>query len=181
MPYRSILCPSAPDQRSSAKAFLGRRLRTDLDLMLPQEDVAGGGRDVKMKAQFTQRHGALRRKFELNDTVFAKDSRGTKQSWSLGVIVRLLETQLTSFLVEICYGPDTWTSCDLEATQLQQQLQTLFLMYSIYHSSVVGARRLRPIHHDDRNAIDDRNADSCRTPIGPNTIQLKRGGVVGYC
>nr|CDJ93989.1 RNA-directed DNA polymerase (reverse transcriptase) and Integrase domain containing protein [Haemonchus contortus] len=99
MAYCSTPCPSVPDQRSPAEAFLGRRLRIDLDLMLPQEDVADGQRDVKMETQFNRRHGALRRKFERNNTVYAKDYRGTKFD--------VLETQHTSYAAEIYYGADT--------------------------------------------------------------------------
>ncbi|KAK6762725.1 hypothetical protein RB195_023438 [Necator americanus] len=60
---RSTPCPSAPDQRSPVKTFLGRRLRTDTDLMLPSRDLTNGTEDVKMGFQFNCRNGARRRDF----------------------------------------------------------------------------------------------------------------------
>ncbi|KAK6762301.1 hypothetical protein RB195_023133 [Necator americanus] len=48
MLYRSTPCSSTPDQRSPAEAFLGRRLRTELDLMLPSRDVTNSKRDLKI-------------------------------------------------------------------------------------------------------------------------------------
>ncbi|KAK6762724.1 hypothetical protein RB195_023438 [Necator americanus] len=44
---RSTPCPSAPDQRSPVKTFLGRRLRTDTDLMLPSRDLTNDYRGQK--------------------------------------------------------------------------------------------------------------------------------------
>ncbi|KAK6761436.1 hypothetical protein RB195_022487 [Necator americanus] len=88
MAYRSTSCPSTPDQRSPAEAFLGRRLRTELDLMLPSRDLTNGTEDVKMGFQFNCRNGARRRNFEINDTIFAKDYRGQKATWTPGFITR---------------------------------------------------------------------------------------------
>ncbi|KAK6763172.1 hypothetical protein RB195_023764 [Necator americanus] len=78
MGYCSTPCPSAPGQRSPAEAFLGRRLRTELDLMLPSRDLTNGPRDVKMESQFNRRNGARRRRFEINDAISAKDYRRRK-------------------------------------------------------------------------------------------------------
>ncbi|KAK6763081.1 hypothetical protein RB195_023693 [Necator americanus] len=54
MAHRSTPCPSAPNQRSPAEAFLGRRLRTELDLMLSSRDRTNGTRDLKMESQFNR-------------------------------------------------------------------------------------------------------------------------------
>nr|CDJ82556.1 uncharacterized protein K02A2.6-like [Haemonchus contortus] len=58
-----------------------------------------------METQFNRRHGALRRKFEHNDTVYTKDYRGSKQSWTPGVIVRRVGN--TTYLVRC--GNLLWT------------------------------------------------------------------------
>ncbi|KAK6741802.1 hypothetical protein RB195_009587 [Necator americanus] len=78
MAYRSTPCPSAPDQRPPVEAFLGSRLRTELDLMLPSRDLTNDTRDIKMESQSNRRNRARRRSSEINDAIFVKDCRGQK-------------------------------------------------------------------------------------------------------
>ncbi|VDM42129.1 unnamed protein product [Toxocara canis] len=65
MAYRSTHCPSGPDQASPAEKFLGRRLRTIFELMMPSADDPVGPRDSEMEEQFNRHHGARRRHFEV--------------------------------------------------------------------------------------------------------------------
>ncbi|KAK6761338.1 hypothetical protein RB195_022412 [Necator americanus] len=105
MAYRSTSCPSTPDQRSPAEAFLGRRLRTELDLMLPFRDLTNSTRNVKMESQFSRPNGARCRGFEINDAIFAKECRGQKPTWTPGFIAcRVGNTTYT-----VRYGHEVWT------------------------------------------------------------------------
>ncbi|KAK6726433.1 hypothetical protein RB195_004633 [Necator americanus] len=105
MAYRSTSCPSAPDQRSRAEAFLGRQLRTELDLMLPSRDRTNGARDLKMGSQFNRRNGARRRNFEINDAIFAKDYRSQRPTYTPGFITR----RVGNTTYTVCCGNEVWT------------------------------------------------------------------------
>ncbi|EYC16496.1 hypothetical protein Y032_0033g2693 [Ancylostoma ceylanicum] len=43
--------------------------------------------DVKMETLYNRRHGARRRRFEVDDAVYVKDYRGQKSIWTLGFVV----------------------------------------------------------------------------------------------
>ncbi|KAK6765281.1 hypothetical protein RB195_025277 [Necator americanus] len=102
MAYRSTPCPSA-----SAEAFLGRRLRTELDLMLPSRDRTNGTRDLKMESQFNRRNGARRPKLRSTTRFFTRIIEARNL---LGLPVSshtVLETQPTLFAVETKCGLGT--------------------------------------------------------------------------
>ncbi|KAK6029838.1 hypothetical protein OSTOST_04039 [Ostertagia ostertagi] len=77
MAYRSTPCPSAPDQRSPAEAFLGRRLRTDLELLLPQEDVTNDHETSRWKCNSIVNMEPTP-KLERNDTILRQGLQRTK-------------------------------------------------------------------------------------------------------
>ncbi|RCN41924.1 hypothetical protein ANCCAN_12138 [Ancylostoma caninum] len=101
MAYRSTPCQSGPDHLSPPENFLGRKLRTMLDLMNPCPGDHVEQRDVKMEAVNNRHNGARRSRFEVDDAVYAKDYRRQENIWTPGFIVRL-ETLLTPSAVEIC-------------------------------------------------------------------------------
>ncbi|KAK6726143.1 hypothetical protein RB195_004452 [Necator americanus] len=105
MVYRSTLCPSAPDQRSPAEAFLGRQLRTEINLMLLSRDRTNGTRDLKMESQFNRRNGTRRRNFEMKVAIFARDYRGQKPTWTPGFIIR----RVGNIAYTVRFGNEVWT------------------------------------------------------------------------
>nr|CDJ80337.1 uncharacterized protein K02A2.6-like [Haemonchus contortus] len=90
MAYRLTPCPSGPNNLSPVENFLGRRIRIELDLMMPPSEDSTGRRDTKMEDQFNRHQGAKPRHFDVDDAVFAKDYRQAKTTWTPGVITRLL-------------------------------------------------------------------------------------------
>jgi hypothetical protein len=103
--YRSTPCSSSPNKKTPAENFLGRKIRTTLDLMLPSTHDKTTNRNVKMENQFNQHHGARSRQFNVNDAVFVKDYRSAKQTWTPGTILRRLGN--VTYLVSCCNL--TWT------------------------------------------------------------------------
>ncbi|EYC16488.1 hypothetical protein Y032_0033g2686 [Ancylostoma ceylanicum] len=69
MAYRSTSCLSGPKHLSPAENFLGRKLRTVLDLMNPCPEDPVVPRDVKMEALYNRRHGVRCRRFEVDDAM----------------------------------------------------------------------------------------------------------------
>ncbi|VDO34102.1 unnamed protein product [Haemonchus placei] len=137
-----------------------------------------------MGTQFNQRHGVLRRKFEPKATNRAKDYGGTKQFWTPGAIVRRVGN--TTF-VRCANLP--WTrhvnqlrprSDRTTTTTINTPSDVFDLPLFDYVSKDRAPQTTSTDHYDDRNAMDDRNADSSWTLRGPNTMHLKRGGAVGY-
>uniref|UniRef100_A0A7I4YY53 RNA-directed DNA polymerase n=1 Tax=Haemonchus contortus TaxID=6289 RepID=A0A7I4YY53_HAECO len=73
--YRRTPCPSAPGGQSPAELFLGRQIRTRLNLLKPCDITNSNKRDQKMEAQYNRHHGAKDKQFNIGDFVWAKDYR----------------------------------------------------------------------------------------------------------
>ncbi|EFO97163.1 hypothetical protein CRE_03461 [Caenorhabditis remanei] len=87
--YRATPCAASPNGLSPAENFLNRKLRTELDLLLPM-DPNVGDRNRKMEEQFNNQHGARPRHFVVNQKVYVKDYRSPKATWIPGIIIRKL-------------------------------------------------------------------------------------------
>nr|CDJ86255.1 RNA-directed DNA polymerase (reverse transcriptase) and Integrase domain containing protein [Haemonchus contortus] len=105
MAYRSTPCPSGPNHLSPAENFLGRRIRTELDLMMPSPEDSTGRRDTKMEDQFNRHQGAKPRHFDVDDAVYAKDYRQAKTTWTPGIIAR----RLGNVMYHVRCGSSLWT------------------------------------------------------------------------
>uniref|UniRef100_A0A8R1HNW0 RNA-directed DNA polymerase n=1 Tax=Caenorhabditis japonica TaxID=281687 RepID=A0A8R1HNW0_CAEJA len=89
MSYRSTPCTSSPNQLSPAENFIGRKMYTVLDLMIPTHPVAQPENTAaleKMKNQFNRHHGAKMKVFAPGDSVFVKDFR-SKAAWTPGRVI----------------------------------------------------------------------------------------------
>uniref|UniRef100_A0A7I4Y6B5 RNA-directed DNA polymerase n=1 Tax=Haemonchus contortus TaxID=6289 RepID=A0A7I4Y6B5_HAECO len=62
-------------QKSPAELFLGRQIRTRLNLLKPCAITNSNKRDQKMEAQYNRHHGAKDKQFNIGDFVWAKDYR----------------------------------------------------------------------------------------------------------
>ncbi|XGW19595.1 hypothetical protein V3C99_003440, partial [Haemonchus contortus] len=78
--YGNTPCTASPDGRSPAENFIGRRLRSTLDLLKPSHSPEARP-DIVMEMQFNRRHGAKPKKFEPKDLVFARDFRSGQPRW----------------------------------------------------------------------------------------------------
>ncbi|KAK6028367.1 hypothetical protein OSTOST_05590, partial [Ostertagia ostertagi] len=85
-PRKNTPCTASPDGRSPAENFIGRRLRSTLDLLKPSH-APEARPDIAMEKQFNRRHGAKPRKFEPDDLVYARDFRSGQPRWSPGRIL----------------------------------------------------------------------------------------------
>ncbi|CAH8540722.1 unnamed protein product, partial [Schistosoma mattheei] len=84
--YRTTPNPSTPNQMSPAEIMFGRKVRTALDAMKPQQrDI--GKRNRKMENQFDRHHGAKRRIFQKNQKVYVRDFRYSPPQWTSGRIL----------------------------------------------------------------------------------------------
>ncbi|PIO58024.1 integrase core domain protein, partial [Teladorsagia circumcincta] len=97
--YRNTPCTASPFGRSPAENFIGRRLRSTLDLLKPKH-APEAKPDIAMEMQFNRRHGAKPRKFEPNDLAFARDFRAGQSRWSPGRILLRHGRTLYDVLVE---------------------------------------------------------------------------------
>ncbi|CAH8593606.1 unnamed protein product [Schistosoma haematobium] len=70
--YRTTPNPSTPNQMSPAEIMFGRKVRTALDAIKPQQ-IDIGKRNRKMENQFDRHHGAKRRIFQRNQKVYVRD------------------------------------------------------------------------------------------------------------
>ncbi|XP_062713742.1 uncharacterized protein K02A2.6-like [Aedes albopictus] len=84
--YRSTPNRNAPDGKSPAHLFLGREMRTSLDLLKPSSPRPTLVNE-KQNDQFNQRHGAVKRAFNPDDLVYAQhilaDGIRTHSGWEI--------------------------------------------------------------------------------------------------
>ncbi|EFP01211.1 hypothetical protein CRE_24401 [Caenorhabditis remanei] len=113
--YRSTPCASVPNNQSPAEAFIGRKMRTVLNLLLPHKPTPSLKRNLAMETQFNLHHGARDRSFEINDQVYVIDRRSPNSSqWVSGVI----ERKLGQTVYKVRVGSQRWTR---HANQLRQR------------------------------------------------------------
>lgn len=101
--YRSTPNPNTTDGKSPSELFVGRRLRTNLDLMKKPEK-SQMQQNVKMQEQFNKRHGAKERKYQIGQKVFAKIFKLNKSEWFPATIRKILGN--VNYEVEIENIPD---------------------------------------------------------------------------
>ncbi|EFP09026.1 hypothetical protein CRE_22508 [Caenorhabditis remanei] len=86
--YRSTPCASSPKHLSPAENFIGRRIRTTLDLLLPSKETPTT-RNETMELQFKNQHGAKKKIFQEHDKVYVRNYRNPQSpTWIAGIITR---------------------------------------------------------------------------------------------
>ena len=84
--YRSSPKMSNLNGLSPAELFIGRKIKTSIDLVRPRAPLSLQ-RDAKMEQQFNAKHGAKPRKFFPEQPVYYKQHRRNKWSWIAATIV----------------------------------------------------------------------------------------------
>ncbi|XP_062709570.1 uncharacterized protein K02A2.6-like [Aedes albopictus] len=85
--YRSTPNRNTPQSTSPAEAFLGRPVRTTLDLLKKPAPEAPGAKNLKQNEQFNRRHGAIKRDFEEDDLVYVEQHFRNTKSWMPGRVI----------------------------------------------------------------------------------------------
>lgn len=84
--FRTTPNRNTPEGRSPAECMLGRKPRTTLDVIRPQQHRVGS-RDDRMERQFNRHHGTRDRCFSPGAAVYARNYRGN-QRWIPAQVVR---------------------------------------------------------------------------------------------
>uniref|UniRef100_A0A914XSI1 RNA-directed DNA polymerase n=1 Tax=Plectus sambesii TaxID=2011161 RepID=A0A914XSI1_9BILA len=97
--YRSTPSTAVQGGKTPAELFLGRPLRTTMDLLNPKKEPLQGSKDAAMESQYNRHHGARRRHFAIEDLVHARDySTPAKPNWTPGRIVK--RTGRVTFVID---------------------------------------------------------------------------------
>lgn len=87
--------------KSPAELFTGRRMKTRLNLMKPEENtIIYDVEDDPMKSQFDRKHGAVEREFEVDSQIRYRSN--PEHRWIAGRIVR--KRSKTSYEIELVTG-----------------------------------------------------------------------------
>lgn len=80
--YNYTPCDAAPDHKSPAEGFFGRKLRTPLEIFspAPEPNESLTDRQKKMKHQFDSHHGTKSRQFVSGQTVVVQFANGRRAS-----------------------------------------------------------------------------------------------------
>nr|CDJ81316.1 RNA-directed DNA polymerase (reverse transcriptase) and Integrase domain containing protein [Haemonchus contortus] len=178
MDYRSTPCPSGPNHLSPAENFLGRRIRTELDLMMPFSDENIGRRDTKMEDQFNRHHGAKPRHFDVDDAVYAKDYRLPKTTWTPGIIAR----RLGNVMYLVCCGNSIWTrhANQLRPRDSQPAVNRLLDVFDTipFHKEANGIRdQPTPLNNDTTSTprnLTTPDHEAAHRSAPPSTPRLRR-------
>lgn len=89
--------------RSPAEVFLGRQLRTSMDLVRPTAP-AEAWKNLEMEKDHNRRHGARERSFTRGDLVLVRDYHNQKKVWRNGVVLR----RRGRVIYDVQVGADVW-------------------------------------------------------------------------
>lgn len=84
--YRSTPNRNVNDFKSPAEAFIGRKIKTSLDLLKPRKPISTTPNE-KQNQQFDKHHGARNRQFIPGDKIYAKIYRNNKDHWVPGTVI----------------------------------------------------------------------------------------------
>lgn len=84
--YRITPNENCPSSKSPAEIFLGRKIRSTFDLLLPKESTSST-RNNEMENQFNKKHGAKARSFNINDEIYVQVFRNNSWQWEEGTIL----------------------------------------------------------------------------------------------
>ncbi|EFO95006.1 hypothetical protein CRE_09212 [Caenorhabditis remanei] len=98
--YRSTPCDASPNHVTPAENFIGRRIKTFLNQLLPSSAPVSSDYNHKMEDQFNRQHGSRTKEFAPHDKVYVKSYRNlSATTWTSGVIICRLGKTLYSVRV----------------------------------------------------------------------------------
>ncbi|EFO85571.1 hypothetical protein CRE_29108 [Caenorhabditis remanei] len=155
--YRSTPCTASLNGSTPAENFIGRKIRTYLDQLLPNDQLTVS-HDTEMEEQFKKQHGARPRNFQKEEKVYVKDYRNINTaSWIPGTI----QSRIGKTLYKVFVNDTTWIR---HSNQLRRRddpikdvpLDTLDLMDFMPSSTT---------HPDSSNSATPK----VKTPVKPRT------------
>lgn len=99
--FRSTRNPNSPNGDSPAEVFIGRKLKTSLDLLSRQHPAEQHAVNTKQNASFNNQHHAKSRSFSQGDLVFAKIYKKNKSFWAPGEIINSIGNVLYKVKVRL--------------------------------------------------------------------------------
>ena len=119
--YRNTIHPTT--NYSPAMLLQGRKLRSTMDLLLPQfhsyrSQRTADSKNDKMKSQFNRHHGAVNRQFCVGDSVYVRTYNGQRKWEQATLVSRKGKVMYTVFLLELLL------QVVRHANQLRQRIDT---------------------------------------------------------
>ncbi|PIC40682.1 hypothetical protein B9Z55_008338 [Caenorhabditis nigoni] len=112
--YRSTPCTASPNGSTPAENFIGRKIRTFLDQLLPKDQIPNS-HDIEMEKQFNKQHGARSRSYQVGEKVYVKDYRNINTAtWIPGTI----QKRIGQTLYRVTVNDTVWTR---HANQLRRR------------------------------------------------------------
>ncbi|XP_058985848.1 uncharacterized protein K02A2.6-like [Musca domestica] len=98
--YRSTPNPNAPEGKSPAESFIGRKMRTVFDVLRKQQSPEYNV-NHKMEQQYNTKHGTKNREFSNGELVYARNFKGNKSYWTTGEIVERKGKVIYNTLIDV--------------------------------------------------------------------------------
>ncbi|EFP01961.1 hypothetical protein CRE_22892 [Caenorhabditis remanei] len=175
--YRSTPCDASPNHVTPAENFIGRRIKTFLNQLLPSSAPVSSDYNHKMEDQFNRQHGSRTKEFAPHDKVYVKSYRNlSATTWTSGVIICRLGKTLYSVRVN---DNTTWKR---HANQLRRResppaAKTIPMdliegknfeepkLSQDVHTQQLSPPRATPAHHS--NTVSCRRASPLQSSISP--------------
>jgi hypothetical protein len=97
--YRSSPNKNTPNNSSPAELMFGRKIRNNLELLLPSQQVDFAVNE-QQNEQFNKRHGARKRVYSPDDSVKVQIHKGNSCTWSVGTVIEKIGTVMYNVLLD---------------------------------------------------------------------------------
>lgn len=96
--YRITPNRSSQHGKSPSEAMFGRKIRTNLSLLLPPKETHHL-KNVEQEKQFNQKHGAVQRDFHVKDSVNVIRHQNNKSHWEAGIVIEKIGNVMYNVLL----------------------------------------------------------------------------------
>ena len=97
--YRIIPNKNTINGKSPSELMFGRRIRSNLELLLPQKDAQLTTND-RQNRQFDRHHGAIDKSFDVDDKVWIQVHQNNNWFWSPGIVIEKVGKVLYNVFLE---------------------------------------------------------------------------------
>ena len=175
--YRSTPSAATPSGKSPAEEFLGRPVRTTLDLMKNSNHPLMST-NHKQNNQFNRKHGAKLRDFEIGEQVSAICYRDNKSFWASGIITRRIGK--VNYEVRLDHGRTSRYHANQLRSRFSQATPNLDLLFQKFDLPVPTIDDLdSPTQHtiqNDMEPIEMPQDDELQEPATPPQGRRTRSG-----